>query len=113
MGTARAGAALVVLLATTSAGATTGPPALGRSLLTYAVDPWTLNGRRLPGGLCATDLRRLTVRISDPWVDGGPAWSPDGRSIAFSRSHDSRSDVFTEDAGGRNRRNLTRRAGGR
>ena len=56
-------------------------------------------------------LRRLT---RDPASDGGPAWSPDGRKIAFTRSHSPAerrgpwvSDVYVINADGSGERNLT------
>ncbi len=56
-------------------------------------------------------LRRLT---RDPAWDGGPAWSPDGRKIAFTRSHaptEGRGprefDVYVINVDGSGERNLT------
>jgi Tol biopolymer transport system component len=63
-----------------------------------------------------TERRRLTTRLKG----STPAWSPDGRRIAFTRNEDigeyttfSDDDVFVMDADGDNIRQLTRERDGR
>jgi Tol biopolymer transport system component len=48
-------------------------------------------------------LRRLT---RSPQHDGDPAWSPDGRRLAFVRVQGGRSDIYVVDADGRGLRSL-------
>lgn len=50
------------------------------------------------------DLRQLT---SDPADDILPAWSPDGRSIAFASTRDGNPEIYIMDANGQNQRRLT------
>ena len=52
-------------------------------------------------------LRRLT---NNPKFDGGPAWSPDGRRIAFYSQRTPGGDVFVVNTDGSGLRNLTRNA---
>ena len=104
-------AALFAAAAATSAGASTSP-IVSRPLLTYAVWPTVGGGAFVTRGLCATDLDGHTFRVSNPRDDRSPAWSPDGRSLAFSRTYNHRFNLFTADAQGRRVRNLTRRLGG-
>jgi Tol biopolymer transport system component len=49
--------------------------------------------------------RNLT---QDPAKDAGPAWSPDGRRIAFVSRRDGNSEVYVMNADGSEKRNLTR-----
>ena len=56
------------------------------------------------GGAC---LRRLT---NNPKFDGSPAWSPDGRRIAFYSQRTPGGDVFVVNTDGSGLRNLTRNA---
>jgi hypothetical protein len=97
---------LVAAVGVASTGAAATPTA-GRALLTYAVLP--ASGPY--GGLCATDLRGHNYRISDPHDNGGQAWSPDGRSIAFTRRDNPGQDrfglVFVTDAAGRHPLDIT------
>jgi len=51
------------------------------------------------------NLRRLT---KNPAGDGGPSWSPDGKSIAFRSDRDGNGEIYVMDADGRNQRNLTK-----
>jgi hypothetical protein len=117
MRTPRSAVFLVAAVGVASAGAATTPTA-GRPLLTYVVAPLTRGNaeQTIYRGLCATDLRGHTFRISDPHDNVEEAWSPDGRSIAFVRrdnnpGQDHNGDVFVTDAEGRHPRNLTRGAG--
>ena len=50
------------------------------------------------------EIRRLTDASDDDW---GPAWSPDGRSIAFTSNRDGNTEIYVMDASGGNARNLT------
>ena len=52
-----------------------------------------------------TGRRNLT---RDPAFDGDPAWSPDGRSIAFRSTRDGNPDIYIMKADGNGQRNLTR-----
>ena len=52
-------------------------------------------------------LRRLT---NNPKFDGGPAWSPDGRRIAFYSQRTPGGDVFVVNTDGSGLRNVTRNA---
>jgi len=95
-----------------SAAAPSGP------LLTYAV-AYLVDQVGGEGGLCATDPAGHAFRVSDPQDDAEPAWSPDGRLIAFEReaTRDPMApgnifDIFVTDAQGRHRRNVTRFGGG-
>ncbi len=54
------------------------------------------------GGAC--DLRQLTT---DPADDLLPAWSPDGRSIAFVSMRDGNPEIYLMDGDGQNQRRLT------
>ena len=51
----------------------------------YAEDLWVANAD-------GTQARRLTV---DEGIESNPAFSPDGKSIAFSAEYDGNTDVFT------------------
>jgi Tol biopolymer transport system component len=87
-----------------------GPPGSGE-LIAYSCkephNPWyAICVIRTDG----TERRRLTSRL--PTTD--PAWSPDGREIAFTRNEDigesttfTADDVFVMDAGGSDQRQLT------
>jgi dipeptidyl aminopeptidase/acylaminoacyl peptidase len=116
-GSCLAAGLMAVALATSVGDA---PPAsTGQPLLTFAVGGAARGGVFIDGfGLCATDLQGHTFRISDPYEDRAPAWSPDSRSIAFRREQrylqetsEHLQDIFIADAEGRIRRNLTRRVG--
>jgi Tol biopolymer transport system component len=102
------------VLATTAGAATS---SVSRPLLTYAVTPVRVaGGHSLGRGLCATDLHGHSFRISDPRENTGPSWSPDGRSVAFTRKDgnpgpDHIGDVVVTDAQERHSHNLTRDGG--
>src|SRR5687767_6494831 len=51
-----------------------------------------------------SDQRRLT---SDPGVDTMPAWSPDGRRIAFVRGFGADADIWVMNADGSDQQRLT------
>ena len=51
-------------------------------------------------------LRNLTPKPVGAYTD--PAWSPDGRKIAFVSKRDGNSDVYVMNANGKGQRNLTR-----
>ena len=51
--------------------------------------------------------RRLT---RNPAFDGGPAWSPDGRRIAFVSNRDGSYEVYVMNADGSGQRRLAQRS---
>jgi hypothetical protein len=53
-------------------------------------------------GIC--DLRQLTDNPADDML---PAWSPDGRSIAFVSTRDGNPEIYVMDSDGQNQRRLT------
>ena len=53
-------------------------------------------------------LRNLT---RNPTLDSSPAWSPDGRKIAFVSRRDGRYGIYVMNADGSGQRRLTRAAG--
>ena len=76
-----------------------------------ADSPWFLDGNYV---MSADEFRRRT----DDWRSGDdsrsgadPAWSPDGRHIAFSSEHEGNWDLYVMDADGTNLRRLTRHPG--
>ena len=48
--------------------------------------------------------RKLT---KNPGVDHDPAWSPDGKRIAYSSERDRNTDIYVMDTNGRNSQKLT------
>jgi len=48
------------------------------------------------------DGSNVTRLTGDPAVDWGPAWSPDGRRIAFTSERDGNTDIYVMDADGSN-----------
>ncbi len=60
------------------------------------------------GGMTAGTIRRLTHNAAA--VLHLPAWSPDGRHIAFVSERDGNSEIYVMDADGSNPRNLTHNA---
>lgn len=57
--------------------------------------------------LVAVNDQGATPLFADPGDDGPPAWSPDGRRIAYVVSSDDRDDLFVARADGTEARNLT------
>src|SRR5687768_9398552 len=58
----------------------------------------------LGGGICLGNRR-----VTEPRADGGIAWSPDGRRVAFYRQTGTlTAEVFVADADGGHLRNLSR-----
>jgi dipeptidyl aminopeptidase/acylaminoacyl peptidase len=96
--------------------------------LTYVVDyeaSWSPEGRRIVlisnrhGGMkvhildatsdgSGSDMRQIT---SGPNEDDSPAWSPNGRLVAFVSVHDDASDIFVMNADGSDLRQVTRGLG--
>lgn len=58
--------------------------------------------------LVQADAKALTRLTQEPEVDGDPAWSPDGRQIAFRSRCDGSSDIFVMGADGSRPENLIR-----
>ena len=66
----------------------------------------SLHARSEIGAVKGSVYRALTP---GPWLDSDPAWSRDGRRLAFVRSaRPGKSDIFVADANGKGQRNLTR-----
>jgi dipeptidyl aminopeptidase/acylaminoacyl peptidase len=57
----------------------------------------------------ACDLRQLTDDVADDFL---PAWSPDGRRIAFVSTRDGNPEIYVMDSAGQNQRRLTFHPGG-
>ena len=53
------------------------------------------------------DGSSLTNLTNNPADDGGPAWSPDGRQIAFVSDRDGDSEIYVMNADGSHQTNLT------
>ena len=51
---------------------------------------------------------RLLVRTQGEWKDGSPAWSPDGRRLAFYSERDGNAEIYVMNADGTGVRRLTR-----
>ena len=51
---------------------------------------------------------RLLVRSQGDWKDGSPAWSPDGKSIAFYSERDGNAEIYVMNADGTKVTRLTR-----
>ncbi len=54
---------------------------------------------------------RIVTRVSDDIPEEQPAWSPDGKQIAFTSQRDGTSDIWVVDARGGEPRNLTNHPG--
>ena len=52
--------------------------------------------------------QRAAEPDAQPGADGNPAWSPDGRKIAFATKRDGNLEVYVMNADGSGQRNLTR-----
>jgi Tol biopolymer transport system component len=107
--------ALVAAAAAASAGAAT-VSSVQRPVLSFTVAPTLTQGGWLFKGLCATDLNGHVFRVTDPIEATGAVWSPDGGSVAFTRTDDNPRedhlrDIFVTDAQGKNAQNLTRDGG--
>ena len=89
-----------------SAGLASANPAQLRPTLSFTIAPGVSDSGFAPlgGGICLGNRR-----VTDPKADGGIAWSPDGRRVAFYRQTGTlTADVFVADADGGRLRNLTR-----
>jgi TolB protein len=102
-----AAAAATLLLAGCGASAPKGPPALvfvGTKDGDYAIFGADANGKH---------VRRLTKEKGDPSTPAGlffqhdPAWSPDGRSIAFASLREGTSHIYVMNADGTGTRRVT------
>jgi hypothetical protein len=95
--------ALCLVLSAASAAAS---PATPRPTLSFTIDAGVSDRGFIPlgGGICLGNRR-----VTEPRADGGVAWSPDGRRVAFYRQTGTlTADVFAADADGGNLRNLSR-----
>jgi dipeptidyl aminopeptidase/acylaminoacyl peptidase len=99
---------ILAILATAGAAgviALHGSGAVSAPILTYAVEVPLAGQPPLHGGLCIASpdgSRRL--RLTPPGFVRDPAWSPDGRYVAYAREE----DLFLAGPGGSGERNLTR-----
>lgn len=65
----------------------------------------------LAGGIVlalAIGAARLLVRSQGEWKDGSPAWSPDGKRIAFYSERDGNAEIYVMNANGTGLTRLTR-----
>lgn len=69
------------------------------------VPPHVLNSEIYVMNADGSGTRRLTHNAA---YDGEPAWSPDGRKIAFRSTRDGNREIYVMNADGSNQRNLTR-----
>jgi len=74
----------------------------GRIVFSHEGDVWVMNAD-------GSDRTRLTT---DPAPDFDPAWSPDGRRIAFRTHRDGNEEVYVMNADGSGQRNASRSPGG-
>ena len=54
-----------------------------------------------------TNVKNITSRWRKNWSDWSPAWSPDGKKIAFMSTQNGAPNIYIMDADGRNRRRIT------
>jgi hypothetical protein len=88
---------------------------VGTTFLDFVEEPWTLAADGLatePAVPFAEGLARDRFTLTgDPGGDNAPVWSPAGGRVAFERTTDGNTDVWTVRADGTDLRRLTRRAG--
>ncbi len=96
--------ALAALCLVASVGGAEGSPATLRPTLSFTVDAGVSSHGFIPlgGGICLGNRR-----VTEPRLDGGIAWSPNGSQVAFYRQGRLTADVLVADADGSRLRNLT------
>ena len=97
-------AALAGLCLVAAVGGAEGSPATLRPTLSFTVDSGVSSHGFVPlgGGICLGNRR-----VTEPRLDGGIAWSPNGSQVAFYRQGRLTADVLVADADGSHLRNLT------
>jgi hypothetical protein len=99
------GALAVLLAAALTTGLAAAAPTAPRPTLSFVVgvDVSDSGFEPLGGGICLGNRR-----VTDPKLDGGVAWSPDGRRVAFFRQTGVlTAEVFVADANGDHLRNVS------